>query len=74
MLHCGKVKKKVKFNTGREGFRSKDQRKVTCALSPAQSFRNTHSNTHSKGERRTHHRKIHRRTLAGTHTPGQGAE
>jgi hypothetical protein len=54
---------------GRKGFKSEDQGKVTCALSPALSFRVTHSNTHSKGERRTYHRKIHRRTRQQAHTP-----
>ena len=54
---------------GREGFKSEDQGKVTCALSSALSFRNTHSNTHSKGERGTYHRRIHRRTRQQAHTP-----
>ncbi len=61
---------------GREGFKSEDQREVTCAPSPAQSFRNTHSNTYSKGERRTLHGKVHRRTRQQAHTPpakGQGS-
>ena len=42
-----------------------DLRKVTCALTPAQSFKDTHS----KGERRTHRRKIRRRTHQQAHTP-----
>ncbi len=30
---------------------SEDLRKVTCALTPAQSFKDTHSNTRSQGEK-----------------------
>jgi hypothetical protein len=53
----------------REGFKSEDLGKVTCALSSALSFRNTHLNTHPKGERGTYHRRAHRRTRQQAHTP-----
>jgi hypothetical protein len=49
----------------REGFKSEEQRKVACALSPAHSFKITHS----KGKRRTHHRGTHRHIRQQAHTP-----
>ncbi len=58
---------------GREGFKSEDQGKVTCALSPALSFRDTHSKHTYKGKRRTYHRRTHRRTRQQAHTsPAKG--
>jgi hypothetical protein len=53
----------------REGFKSEEQRRVACALSPAHSFKNTHS----KGERRTYHRGTHRHIRQQAHTsPAEG--